>query len=77
MGGVRIVSTARKHGIADADVPHALRHPLRDYPDQGTHKLTLVIGPARDGSILEVGIVEDEVETRVVHAMPARPRYWP
>ena len=74
MGDVRIIASARKHGIADADILHALRNPLRFVADD---RLVVVIGAAQNGMVLEIGVVEDESEDRVVHAMPARAKYWP
>lgn len=74
MHGVRIITSARKHGILDADIHHALRNPLRVI---ALDDLLMVIGTARDGSALEVGVVEDDHEDRVIHAMPARPKFWP
>jgi len=47
------------------------------YEDQGDHGLTMVVGTARDGQVLEVGVVEDDDDPRAVHAQPARPKYWP
>ena len=74
---MRIVASARKHGVADDDILHAVAHPLRTYTDQGDFGLVMVIGPARSGVVLEVGLVDDEDDSRVVHAQPARRTYWP
>ncbi|MCG2799578.1 MAG: hypothetical protein L6367_13715 [Cellulomonas sp.] len=53
---------------------HALVHPLRAF--EGRDEVHMVIGPARDGRVLEVGIVDDD-DPRVIHAMTARPKFWP
>lgn len=74
MEHVRIIASARKHGVADEDIRHALRNPMRFISHD---ELLVVIGPDRNGVPLEVGVVEDEAEDRVVHAMPARQMYWP
>ncbi|MFT4188801.1 MAG: hypothetical protein QM621_09500 [Aeromicrobium sp.] len=44
--------------------------------DQGDAELVMFIGPGRDGSMLEVGVVDDE-DPRAIHAMPVRRKYWP
>lgn len=75
---VRVGESARKRGIPDEDMFHALRNYLRRIPDQGAYGLTMYIGPARDGAVLEIGVADDDEEdARIVHAMPARPKYWP
>ncbi len=54
---------------------HALRNYVRVFDDQG--EVAMFIGPALDGTMLEVGVVEDDEDPRIVHAMPARAKYWP
>jgi hypothetical protein len=70
-------STARKHGVADDDILHALRNAVFDYPSQGDHELAMAIGPARDGvTMVEVGYLTSEDGLLVViHAMRARRKY--
>ncbi|TQN42940.1 hypothetical protein FHU33_2358 [Blastococcus colisei] len=46
---IEIFSAARKHGVADDDIAHALRNAVFDYPDQGDHELSMAVGPARNG----------------------------
>jgi hypothetical protein len=61
--------------MSDEDILHAWRNRLRQYvvDDDG---FTIVLGPAWDGSILELGFVRSEPESIViVHCMPARPRF--
>ncbi|HET7588956.1 MAG TPA: hypothetical protein VFK14_02050 [Solirubrobacterales bacterium] len=41
---------ALKHGIAVADIKHALRHALRVQEEDD--RLRLYLGPARDGELL-------------------------
>lgn len=72
---VRIVASARRHGIEDEDIRHALRNILRVY-EPGDDVL-IVIGPARNGEPLEIGVVGDEHEARIIHAMRARPKFRP
>ncbi len=74
---MRIAASARKHGVAAADILHAVAHPLRTFTDQGDLSLVMVVGPARNGVILEVGLVDDDTDLRVVHAQPARRKCRP
>ena len=57
---MEIDPAARKHGISDADMVHAMDGALRilhqEHPD-GDLRL-LAIGPARDGRMLEIVVVD-------------------
>ena len=68
-----IAPSARKHGVSDDDMRHALRYPLRvaDLDDD----LTMFVGPARDGTLVEVGVADSGRGSIIVHAMRARPKY--
>ena len=67
-----ILPSARKHGIADDDMLHAYRNPIRAF---ALDDLTMLVGPDRAGRLLEVGIaVADGIEF-IVHAMPARSKF--
>jgi len=71
---VEIADSARKHGIADEDIRHAVQVPfhwLRQHEDR-----VLVIGADRTGRLLEVVVLDTE-DTRVaIHAMPLRPKFY-
>ena len=42
------------------------------------YDLTILIGPARDGSLLEVGVLDiDGDDPVVIHAMPLRSKFSP
>jgi hypothetical protein len=70
-----IAPSARRHGIADDDMRHALRNPIGvDYLDEG---LTMFTGPRPDGSLLEIGVVDSDHGPVIVHADRARPKYLP
>jgi hypothetical protein len=73
---VEIHPSARKHGIADEDIEHAMRHALAiDDQDDDTR---LYLGPSRSADLLEVvTIVRDDGSELVIHAMRMRPRYRP
>lgn len=74
---MKITDSARKHGVADADIRHAVCHPL--------HLLTrdndwlLVIAPARAGRLLEIVVLDaddDDDEPVAVHATELRPKFY-
>ena len=66
-----IAPSARKHGITDDDMRHALRNPVgvADLDDG----LTMFIGPARDGTLVEVGVADSDARPghRPRHVRPA------
>ena len=68
-----ILGSAAKHGIVDDDIHHALRHAW--YAVEEDDDVTMYIGPARNGSPLEVGVKEKYGITAILHAMPRRPQY--
>lgn len=72
---MRIGEPARKHGIPDEDIWHAIRNAIRSHADDA---FTMLIGPAQDGSLLEIGILDAEGDDPVViHAMPLRDKLLP
>lgn len=66
---VRIVQSARKHGVADDDIRHAVAHAMVivDRDDGVLH-----IGADRHGRLLEVIGRSAHAELVVFHAMPLR-----
>jgi hypothetical protein len=75
MCGYLIADTARRHGIADDDMLHAVRNAIATEDlDDG---FTMFIGPARDASLVEVGVVDSASGPVIVHAMVARRKYLP
>lgn len=74
---MRITPSARRHGVPDEDMLHAVEHYIRVFADQGDEELVMFIGPARSGAVLEVGVIEDDDDPRIIHAMPARAKFWP
>ena len=65
---------ARKHGVPDDDMLHALRHHWRAF-ETNDPAVTMFIGPSRSGEPLEVGVVEDDQGVAVIHAMAARAKF--
>lgn len=73
---VRVAEPARKHGIADHDMRHAVRNTVAQW--RFDEDFTMRVGPARDGELLEVGVLGiDTDDPVIVHAMRARPQYLP
>jgi len=71
---VEIADSARRHGVDDEDIEHALRHPVRLLPGEGRD---LFIGPDRSGRLLEVVVLDDDPNEVpvVIHAMALRPKF--
>jgi uncharacterized DUF497 family protein len=73
---VVIHPSARKHGVADADIRHAVDHALAiedagDDPDRW-----LVMGPDRAGNLLEVVVLVTTEGTQLaIHAMKMRAKF--
>jgi hypothetical protein len=73
---VKIHESARRHGVADADVLHAIDHALAiedagEEPDRW-----LVLGPDRSANLLEVVVLITSVGEQIaIHAMPMRDKY--
>jgi hypothetical protein len=67
-----IVASARKHGIADDDMLHAYRNPVRVFD---VDEMTMLIGPSQAGAFLEIGVARAEGVDFIVHAMSARPKF--
>jgi hypothetical protein len=71
---VDIYVSARKHGIADEDIAHAVGHAVAA-GEQDDGKV-LYLGPDRAGNLLEVvAVVRVDGSEIVIHAMTLRPKY--
>lgn len=71
---VEIHSAAPKHGIADADIDHAVDHAMTiENQDDDTR---LYLAPARSAALLEVvTVVRDDGSEIAIHAMGMRAKY--
>jgi hypothetical protein len=75
---VEIHRAARKHGVDDADIAHAVT--LRLYEgevesDEPPIRI-LYLGPDRAGNLLEIVCIErDDGSELAIHAMRMRPQY--
>lgn len=72
---MEIRPSARKHGISDDDIRHAIDHAIAAITRPEQPEFTMLIGPTTDAQLLEVGIVATDDQDYVIHAMPARARY--
>ena len=73
---MEIHRSARRHGVSDDDILHAVEHAIRvddvgEDPDRW-----LVIGPDRGANLLEVVVlVTAEGDELIIHAIPLRATY--
>lgn len=71
---MEIHPSARKHGIADEDIEHAMRNAMAI--DDLDDELRLYLGPARDADLLEVvTVLRDDDSELAIHAMRMRAKY--
>ena len=71
---VEIHPAARRHGIADKDIEHAVTHAM--VIEAQEDETTLYLGPARSADLLEIVTVTREGEAELaIHAMRMRPKY--
>jgi len=67
---------ARRHGVADEDIAHAIDHALAIEDAGEDPDRWLVVGPDRAGNLLEVVVLTtSEGHGLVIHAMPMRARF--
>ncbi len=74
---VDIHDSARRHGIRDGDIEHAVSNALStDVLDEGTDdERLLLLGPDRAGNILEIVMLMLQDLPIAIHAMSMRPKY--
>ena len=69
-----ILDSARRHGVSDEDILHAMRFPVRHFVQDDS--MTMFIGADKTGILVEVGVIEWHGVIAVAHAMrPARSKY--
>ena len=68
----RILASARKHGIADEDTLHAFRNAIFEVTDDD---IVMLVGPNRDGNLIEIAIIRSKNGFLIIHAMQARKKY--
>jgi hypothetical protein len=73
---LRVLPAARRHGVGDEDIAHAVSQSLAVEDAGEDPDRWLVIGADRAGNLLEVVVmVNAEGEQFVIHAMPMRRKY--
>jgi hypothetical protein len=71
---VEIHDSARRHGVADEDIRHAVANAMVIEDQDDDTRLYLGAGTA--GALLEVlTIIRDDGTELAIHAMPMRPKY--
>jgi GNAT superfamily N-acetyltransferase len=71
---VEVHPSARKHGIADEDIEHAIDNAMAI--DDQEDDVRLYLGPARNADLLEVGtIIRSDGTELAIHAMRLRRKY--
>lgn len=73
---MEIHDSARRHGVADGDILHAIDHALAIEDAGEDPDRWLIIGPDTAANLLEVVVVTSvEGNQLVIHAMPMRDKY--
>lgn len=75
---MEIHRSARRHGIADADIEWAVEHVVAvdEVGDEDSPRRWLLLAVDRSGRMLElVVLVFDDGREMVIHAMTMRPKY--
>jgi hypothetical protein len=71
---MRIGQPAREHGVADDDMSHAIRNAMKGFD---VDEVLMFIGPARNGALLEVGVLDfDGDDPVIIHAMALRREFY-
>lgn len=72
---MEVLASARRHGVADEDIEHAVTSALA-VEEIGDDPLRyLVLGPDRAGNLLEPVLLDRPQGPAVIHAMPMRKQY--
>lgn len=72
---MEILSSARKHGIGDDDIRHAVNNAIAAITTTTQADFTMLIGPDVASRLLEIGVLAADDNDYVIHAMPARKKY--
>lgn len=77
LDSVKVRRSACKHGVTEQDIAHAFRNAVKFIPYEydGEERL-LVIGPARNGAMLELTAVPAADPDRIIHADDLRPSFY-
>lgn len=72
---VEVLPSARRHGVEDADIDHALLHATVIDEVAEDPVRYLLIGPDRSGNLLELIVLDRPQGPAVIHAMALRAKY--
>jgi hypothetical protein len=74
---VEFAESARKHGIDEADILHALRNIIRYWEMEYDGELRIfIIGADRAGTLLELVAVPASEPQRIIHADRLRSKFY-
>ena len=73
--GVEILPSGRKHGVSDDDIRHAFENAVASITVPDQPGFAMMLGPDQSAQLLKIGVLDDEDNDYVIHAMPARPKY--
>ena len=73
--GVEILASARRHGVSDDDIRHAVENSVAGGRGVDENEFMMLVGPDQSGNILEIGIVVTDDIEYAIHAMRARDQY--
>lgn len=57
---MEILPSARKHGVSDDDIRHAVLHAVGAVRSQVQPDFVMYVGADQNANLLEVGVLEDE-----------------
>jgi len=73
---VQITDSARKHGISDEAMLHAVANAIRIIEQEYDGDIRqLIIGADNTGRLLEIVVIADE-SPRIIHADVLRPKFY-
>lgn len=72
---MEIRASARKHGISDDAIRHAINNAIVAITRPDQPDFTMLVGPDTRAALLEVGVLETDDQDYVIHAMVAREKY--
>lgn len=71
---MRILDSARRHGVDDEAMSHAARHAMAQVWVEDD--VLILLGSDASGRLLEIGVVNPRGDTPlIIHAMPMRRRF--
>lgn len=71
---MEIADSARKHGISDEDILHAIQFAIRQVTNPSGPGV-LLIGPDTAGRLLETVVLDLDTDPAVIHADVLRPKF--